>query len=101
MSREVQGMAHQILYDHIPSPGDPFQTFRVLWEPYTNRVALRFRNTSEAANGLVGSMEETINYLDRRARAGHPWDEGAPRQARQELARVSGLEERSSEPAVH
>jgi hypothetical protein len=83
-------VAHQILYDHIPRPGDTFQTFRVLWEPYTNQVALRFRNCKEAANGLVGSMEETIAYLDRRARAGHPWDSGAPREARRQLARISG-----------
>jgi hypothetical protein len=81
-------MAHQILYDHIPSGGDPFKTFRVLWEPYTNRVALRFRNGTESANGLVGSPEETVAYLDMRARSGPPWDSGAPREAR---ARISKL----------
>ena len=92
MKREVQGVAHQILYDHIPSPGDAFSTFRVLWEPYTNRVALRFRNCNEAANGLVGSVDETIDYLDRRAKAGPPWDQGAPREARRELAKIIGAD---------
>ncbi len=86
-------MAHQILYDHVPSPGDQFQTFRVLWEPYTNRVALRFRNGSESANGLVGTPEETIRYLDMRASAGHPWNSGAPREARRHLERISGPSE--------
>lgn len=86
-------MAHQILYDHIPSPGDEFRTFRVLWEPYTNRVALRFRNCTESANGLVGSPEETVRYLDMRARGGHPWNHGAPREARERLARLSGNED--------
>ncbi len=83
-------MAHQILYDHVSSPSDQFQTFRVLWEPYTNRVALRFRNGTEAANGLVGTPEETIRYLDMRARGGHPWNTGAPREARRQLVRISG-----------
>lgn len=91
-------MAHQILYDHIPSPGDQFQTFRVLWEPYTNRVALRFRSGTEAANGLVGSPEETITYLDKRARAGYPWDRGAPREARRALARISGFVDDEATP---
>ncbi len=94
-------MAHRILYDHIPSPEDPFQTFRLLWEPYTNQVALRFRNVEEAANGIVGSAEEMIEYLDKRARGGPPWDRGAPREARRELARISGrVEETDDQPAV-
>jgi len=83
-------VAHQILYDHVPKPGDDFRTFRVLWEPYTNRVALRFRTRPEAANGLVGSPEETVKYLDKRARGGYPWDRGAPREAREKLAKLSG-----------
>ena len=86
-------MAHQILYDHSPRPGDDFQTFRVLWEPYTNRVALRFRTGTESANGLVGTPEETIHYLDMRANAGHPWNSGAPREARRKLTRISGASE--------
>lgn len=89
-------MAHQIVFDHIPHPGDDFQTFRVLWEPYTNRVALRFRTASESANGLVGTPEETIHYLDMRAGAGHPWDSGAPREARRQLVRISGDSEEES-----
>ncbi|MGI5817030.1 MAG: hypothetical protein ACOX9R_02915 [Armatimonadota bacterium] len=83
-------MSHQILYEHVPSPGDSFTTFRVLWEPYTNRVALRFRNATEAANGLVGSPAETVRYLDIRARSGYPWDRGAPRAAREKLAGLGG-----------
>lgn len=90
-------MSHQILYDHIPGPGDAFRTFRVLWEPYTNRVALRFRSTTESANGLVGTPEETVQYLDKRAQGGYPWDRGAPRQAREQLAKLSGVEEREEE----
>jgi hypothetical protein len=86
-------MAHQILYDHIPSPGDAFRTFRVLWEPYTNRVALRFRTNYEAANGLTGSPEETVAYLNQRARGGYPWDCGAPREARLRLERLSGRDD--------
>lgn len=93
-------MSHQIVYDHIPSPGDDFKTFRVLWEPYTNRVALRFRNGFESANGLVGSPEETVKYLDKRARGGYPWDRGAPREARKLLARLSGLTDDQEDVAV-
>ncbi len=84
-------MAHRILYDHIPGPDDAFSTFRVLWEPYTNRVALRFRSYDEAANGLTGTPEETAKYLDIRARSGPPWDSGAPREARKHLARIGGI----------
>jgi len=90
-------MAHQVLYDHIPSPGDAFSTFRVLWEPYTNRVALRFHSTTESANGLVGSPEETVTYLDKRAQSGYPWDRGAPRKARDQLAKLSGVVEEERE----
>jgi hypothetical protein len=93
-------MAHQILYDHIPSGRDAFKTFRVLWEPYTNRVALRFRNGTESANGLVGTPEETVRYLDMRARSGAPWNSGAPREARERIAELSGAD-LDSEPASH
>ncbi|NLO04204.1 MAG: hypothetical protein GX131_00105 [candidate division WS1 bacterium] len=89
-------MAHQILYDYIPRPGDYFTTFRVLWEPYTNRVSLRFRSGREAASGLVGTPEETVRYLDIRARAGAPWNSGAPREARERLVRLSDIARISS-----
>ncbi len=79
-------MAHQILYEHFPKPTDPFKTFRVLWEPYTNRVSLRFRNYCESANGLVGTPEEALSYLDMRARTGPPWNSEAPREARRRLS---------------
>jgi hypothetical protein len=54
-------------------------------------VALRFRSATEAANGLVGTPEETIRYLDTRARSGYPWDSEAPREARKHLAKLSGM----------
>lgn len=79
-------MPHQILYEHIGGEKDDFRSFRVVWEPYTDRVALRFRSPWEVANGLVGTPEETIRYLDSRAETGAPWDSGAPREARQRLA---------------
>ena len=81
-------MPHQIIYEHIADRGDAFRTFRVVWEPYTNRVALHFRNHREAAHGLVGTLEETIAYLDRRAEAGPPWNDGPPRAARERLAEL-------------
>ena len=86
-------MSHRVVYDHIPGPDDYFQTFRVLWEPYTNRVALRFRNLTESANGLVGTPEETIRYLETRAKAGAPWDRGAPLAARRALASLPSMHE--------
>ncbi|MEA3400847.1 MAG: hypothetical protein U9R79_06310 [Armatimonadota bacterium] len=85
-------MAHRIVYDHMPVGDDPFHVFRVLLEPYTNRVSLRFRTKWEAANGLVGTPEETISYLDERAQAGAPWDSGAPREARKRLQGLAGAE---------
>jgi len=83
-------VAHRIIYEHIAVQDDSFRSFRVLWEPYTNRVALHFRNHREWANGLVGTPEETIRYLDSRARSGAPWDRGAPREARRALAELIG-----------
>ncbi|MGD9497447.1 MAG: hypothetical protein AB7Y46_14195 [Armatimonadota bacterium] len=83
-------MPHRIIYEHISGWEDDFRTFRVVWEPYTNRVALHFRDKREAAHGLVGTVEETIRYLDKRARGGPPWDRGAPREARQRLAQLIG-----------
>lgn len=83
-------MPHKILYEHIATPNDVFRTFRIVWEPYTNRVALHFSNPAESANGLVGTPEETIRYLDRRAEYGPPWDSGPPREARERLARLLG-----------
>ncbi|MGC9320598.1 MAG: hypothetical protein ACP5KN_21375 [Armatimonadota bacterium] len=82
-------MAHRIVYDHMSVGDDPFDVFRVLLEPYTNRVSLRFRTKWEAANGVVGTPEETIRYLDERAEAGAPWDSGAPREARKRLEAFS------------
>ncbi len=90
-------MPHQILYEHIATPDDTFRTFRIVWEPYTNRVALHFSNLTECANGLVGTPEETIRYLDQRAEHGPPWDSGPPREARKRLTRLVGGEK--TEPA--
>ncbi len=83
-------MPHEILFEHIADRDDAFRTFRVVWEPYTNRVALHFRNHREAAHGLVGTPEETIQYLDRRAAGGAPWNGGPPREARRRLAKLIG-----------
>ena len=83
-------MPHRIIYEYIAVGDDTFRSFRVLWEPYTNRVALHFRNHREWAKGLVGTPEETIRYLDDRARSGPPWDSGAPREARHALAELIG-----------
>ncbi len=83
-------MPHEIVFEHVADRHDAFRTFRVVWEPYTNRVALHFRNHREAAHGLVGTPEETVQYLDRRAQAGPPWNDGAPREARQRLAELIG-----------
>ena len=84
-------MAHHILYDHMAAPGDgDFRTFRVLWEPYTNRIALRFRNEREATNGLVGTPEEIAKYLDIRAESGPPWNQRVPREARRCIAELVG-----------
>lgn len=83
-------MAHHILYDYVPRPGDEFRTFRVLWEPYTNSVALRFRNSNEATNGIVGSPEEIAHYLDLRAMSGAPWGHTAPREARRRIGVLIG-----------
>ena len=85
-------MAHEILYQLGIGGDDAFQTFTLVWEPHTNRVSLRFRNKREAANGLVGSVEEILDYLDSRARQGHPWDCEAPREARRQLAGVLGAD---------
>lgn len=91
-------MSHQILYEHVPSPGDSFTTFRVLWEPYTNRVALRFRNATEAANGLVGSPAETVRYprytsakrisVGQRGAAGGERETRGPRRGRQRMTEI-------------
>ena len=83
-------MPHEIIYEHVAEPGDAFQVFRVVWEPYTNRVALHFASHREAAHGLVGTPEETIEYLERRAAGGAPWDAGPPREARRRLAELVG-----------
>lgn len=83
-------MAHQILYDYVGGPDENFRTLRVLWEPYTNRVSLRFRNCHEAANGLVASPEDMVRYLDIRKKSGPPWDEYAPREARRRIASLVG-----------
>ncbi len=83
-------MAHHIVYDHIPGREDDFVTLRVVWEPYTNRISLRFRNRQEAASGLVGTPKEIIDYLDMRAKSGSPWDQEAPRAARRRIAALIG-----------
>ncbi len=88
--REVALLAHSILYDHGFGGDEHFRTLTVLWEPHTNRVSLRFRNKRESASGMVGTVEEIIDYLDSRAASGYPWDTEGPRDARAKLARVMG-----------
>ena len=83
-------MAHYIIYDHIASPGDDFKTLRVLWEPYTNRISLRFRNGHEAASGIVGTPNEIIRYIDLRRLAGSPWNQQPPQEARARIAALVG-----------
>lgn len=83
-------MAHEILYQLGIGGDEAFHTLTVLWEPHTNRVSLRFRNKREAANGMVGTVEEILGYLDSRAQTGFPWDSEAPRAARHRLAQVMG-----------
>ena len=83
-------MAHTILYDHGFGGDEDFRTLTVVWEPHTNRVSLRFRNKRESASGMVGTVEEIIDYLDARAATGYPWNTDGPRDARAELSRVMG-----------
>ena len=83
-------MAHEILYQLGIGGDEAFHTFTVMWEPHTQRVSLRFRNNREAANGMVGTIEEIIDYLDSRAQTGYPWDTEAPRVARARLAELMG-----------
>lgn len=83
-------MAHEILYQLGIGGDEAFHTFTVVWEPHTNRVSLRFRNKREAANGMVGTVGEILQYLDARALNGYPWDTEAPRAARRRLAEVMG-----------
>ena len=64
-------MAHEILYQLGLGGDDAFHTLTVVWEPHTNRVSLRFRNNREAANGMMGTVEEIISYFDSRAVTGH------------------------------
>lgn len=78
-------MGHEIVYDHLGSDRDTFRVFRLVWEPYTNRVALHFCSRREAAHGLIGTPEEIVRYLDERAAAGPPWDRGVPLEARERL----------------
>lgn len=91
-------MPHEILFEHIAGGRDDFRSFRVVWEPYTNRVALKFRRPEEVANGLVGTPEETIRYLDSRAESGAPWDRGAPREARRRLMALLGRSQLADAP---
>jgi len=83
-------MAHEILYQLGFGGDDAFHTFTLVWEPHTNRVSLRFRNKREAANGLVGTVAEILEYLDGRAASGYPWDSEVPRAARERLAEKLG-----------
>ena len=85
-------MAHEIVYDHGFGGDEHFHTLTVLYEPHTNHVSLRFRNSREAANGMVGSVAEILRYLDSRAASGHPWDTEGPRLARQHLAEIMGAD---------
>ncbi len=85
-------MAHQILYDHGIMGDEYFKTLTVLWEPHTNNISLRFQNKRESASGMVGSVEEMLQYLDSRALNGHPWDSEGPREARRKLADVIGAD---------
>lgn len=85
----MDGVGHEIIYEHWGTEADAFRVFRLVWEPYTNRVALHFRSRWEAAQGLIGTPQELIAYLDGRAAGGPPWDSGVPIEARERLARLS------------
>jgi len=81
-------MGHEILYDHLGDDRDTFRVFRLVWEPYTNRVALHFCSRREAAHGLIGTPDEIVRYLDERAASGPPWDRGVPLEARERLVNM-------------
>ncbi len=78
-------MGHEIVYEYLGTDRDVFRVFRLIWEAYTNRVALHFCSRQEAAHGLIGTPEDIICYLDERAASGPPWDRGVPREARERL----------------
>ena len=102
--REVALLAHNILYDHGFGGDEHFRTLTVVWEPHTNRVSLRFRNKRESASGMVGTIEEIIDYLDSRAASGYPWDTEGPREARAKLSHVMGGDAPAdplAQPTVH
>lgn len=78
-------MGHEIVYDYVGTDRDTFRVFRLVWEPYTNRVALHFCSRREAAHGLIGTPDEIVRYLDERAATGPPWDRDVPIEARRRL----------------
>jgi hypothetical protein len=84
-------MAHKILYEHI-GDDDEFSMFRVVWEPITEHVALYCRNDNEYLNGMVRPLPQMIEYFDRRAVAGAPWNGRVARLARRQLAHLIGEE---------
>ncbi len=84
-------MPHEILYEYI-GPNEGFSTLRLIWEPVSNHISLYFRTDREAVNGVVKPLDEMIEYFDRRALAGPPWNGWVARQARGQLAAVAGEE---------
>lgn len=84
-------MPHEILYDHI-GPTDSFKTLRLIWEPLSEHVSLYFRTDREAIFGMVKPVAEMMEYFDRRALSGPPWNSSIAHHARSRLAAVAGDE---------
>jgi len=86
---EAPNMAHQMIYEHIGGHGG-FKALRLLWEPTSDYVSLYFRNDRESLR-IVKPLEEMLEYFDRRAAGGPPWDGRVARTARGTVAELLGV----------
>jgi len=95
----VGPLSHEIVYEHVGGH-DAFKTLRLVWEPISDYVSLYFRTPKDAATGMVRPLSQMIEYFDRRAIGGPPWDGPVARAARRRLAELMG-KQAPAEPHVY